>query len=119
MLTITKKEKTIPNIKCYPSTISMDYKGNKNLIGVDVQPKWKLNSDWISTELYPYYESMFTSPYLKLYITDNTTTLDRGLMIDVCLTDSEYTEKTFKNQGKKMFNLEVNLSQNKKQQIKW
>ena len=100
-------------------TISMDYKGNKNLIGVDVQPKWKLNSDWISTELYPYYESMFTSPYLKLYITDNTTTLDSGLMIDVCLTDSEYTEKTFKNQGKKMFNLEVNLSQNKQQNIKY
>ena len=100
-------------------TMSMDYKGDKNLIGVDVQPKWKLNSDWISEELYPYYESIFTSPYLKLYITDNTTTLDRGLMIDVCLTDSEYTEKTFKNQGKKMFNLEVNLSQNKQQNIKY
>ena len=100
-------------------TISMDYKGHKNLIGVDVQPKWKLNSGWISEELYPYYESMFTSPYIKLYVTDNTTTLDRGLMIDVCLTDSEYTEKTFKNQGKKMFNLEVNIEQNKQQNIKY
>ena len=90
-----------------------NYKGYKNVSGVDVQPKWKLNTGWISTELYPYYESIFVSPYLKLYITDTDET------IDVVLDDSEYTEKTFKNQGNKLFNLEVNLQKTKSQNIKW
>ena len=94
------------------STIT-NYKGYKNVSGVDVQPKWKLNTGWITTELYPYYESIFVSPYLKLYITDADET------IDVVLDDSEYTEKNFNNQGKKLFNLEVNVSQNKKQVIKY
>lgn len=90
-----------------------NYKGYKNISGVDVQPKWKLNTGWITTELYPYYESIFVSPYLKLYITD------ADEMIDVVLDDSEYTEKTFKNQGKQLFNLEINVSQNKQQNIKY
>lgn len=91
--------------------ISEDYKGIKSVIGVNVTPKWKIQTGWINDELYPYYESIFVSPYLKLYNTD----MDK--MIDVVLTDSEYTEKTYLNQGKKKFNLELNVEQNKMQKV--
>ena len=35
----------------------------------------------------------------------------------VLVNDSNYTEKTFKNQGRKLFNLELTVSQDKPQQI--
>jgi hypothetical protein len=73
-----------------------------------VQPKWKLNTKWLNEDIYPMYESIFTSPYLLLYDTET----DRSW--NVILTDSEYKEKTF-NTEKTLFNLEINVEANTKQ----
>jgi hypothetical protein len=54
------------------------------------------------------YEAIFTSPYLLLYDTET----DRAW--NVILTDTNYKEKTFKTE-KKLFNLEINVEANTKQ----
>lgn len=87
-----------------------DYRGVKRVSEVNVTPKFKINTDWIKEDLYPYYESIFTSPVLFLYDTHE------DKRYSVLVTDSEYTEKTYKNQ-KKMFNLTLNLELNQQQKI--
>lgn len=87
-----------------------DYQGRKRLSNVGVTGKFKINTDWLSEELYPYYESIFTSPLLFLYDTKEDT------RYSVLVTDSDYTEKTFNNQ-KRLFNLTLNLKLNNKQNI--
>lgn len=87
-----------------------DYQGRKRLSNVGVTGKFKINTDWIKEDLYPYYESIFTSPVLFLYDTKE------DKRYSVLVTDSEYTEKTFSNQ-KKLFNLTLNLELNNKQNI--
>lgn len=87
-----------------------DYKGRKRLSNVGVTSKFKINTEWLPEDLYPYYESIFTSPLLFLYDTKE----DKRYAVIV--TDSEYTEKTFKNQ-KRVFNLTLNLELNNKQNI--
>jgi hypothetical protein len=85
-----------------------NYKGEKRVSNIEVQPSIKVNSDWITEELYPYYESIFISPCLFLYDTKE------DKRYSVLVSDSDYEEKTFKNQ-KKLFNLTLNLELNKKQ----
>lgn len=85
-----------------------DYKLKRRIIHNELQPKWKLNSTWINEEFYPFYEAIFTSPYLLLYDTKT----DRAW--NVILSDNSYLEKTFKNQ-KKLFNLEINVEANTRQ----
>lgn len=87
-----------------------DYQGRKRLSNVGVTSKFKINTDWIKENLYPYYESIFISPVLFLYDTKE------DKRYSVLVTDSEYTEKTFSNQ-KKLFNLTLNLELNNKQNI--
>lgn len=85
-----------------------DYKLRRRIIHNELQPKWKLNTKWLNEDVYPMYESIFTSPYLLLYDTET----DRSW--NVILTDSEYKEKTF-NTEKTLFNLEINVEANTKQ----
>lgn len=85
-----------------------NYNGIKRVSNVNVTPKFKINTDWIKEDLYPYYESIFTSPILFLYDTQE------DKLYSVLVTDSEYTEKTYDNQ-KKLFNLSLNLELNKQQ----
>lgn len=87
-----------------------DYRGRKRLSNVGVTGKFKINTDWLKEDLYPYYESIFTSPVLFLYDTKE------DKRYSVLVTDSDYTEKTFNNQ-KKLFNLTLNLEINQKQTI--
>lgn len=87
------------------------YQNAKRLGGIEVQPKWKLNTGWIKDELYPYYESILISPYIMMIdVVENKT-------YRVLVNDSNYTEKTFKNQGRQLFNLELTVSEDKPQQI--
>lgn len=79
------------------------YRGSKELASVTVQPYWKVNSGWINDIYYPYYESILVSPHIELWDTVNK------VKYDVRVEDSEYTEKTFKNQSRKLFNLELKL----------
>lgn len=86
------------------------YTGEKRVSNITVTPKFKINSDWLREDLYPYYESIFTSPVLYLYDTEE------DKCYSVMVTDSEYTEKTFDNQ-KKLFNITLNLELTKQQNI--
>lgn len=88
----------------------VDYQGRKRMYNVGVTGKFKISTDWIAEELYPYYESIFVSPVLFLY----DTVEDKRY--SVLVTDSEYTEKTYQNQ-KKLINLTLNLELNKKQNM--
>ena len=60
---------------------------------------------------FPYYESIFVSPYLQLYDAKE----DR--LYDVNIVTQEYTEKTFNNQNKQLFNLQLEVELNKTQQF--
>ncbi len=85
-----------------------DYKMRRRVIHNELQPKWKLNTKWLNEDVYPMYESIFTSPYLLLYDTQT----DRSW--NVIVTDNKYTEKTYKNQ-KALFNLEITVEANTKE----
>lgn len=87
------------------------YQNAKRLGGIEIQPKWKLNTGWIDDELYPYYESILISPYITMIdVVENKT-------YRVLVNDSNYTEKTFKNQGRQLFNLQLTVAEDKPQQI--
>lgn len=88
-----------------------DYKGNKRNYHYTVSPKWTINSKWIDEKDYPYYESIFVSPYLVLFDTQE------NKAYDVIMTKPAYTEKTFKNQGRKMLNIKLDLELDKDQNI--
>lgn len=87
-----------------------NYYDKRSLYKVEIQPKWKLQTGWISDAAYRCYEGLFVSPWIKLYDGDS------DLLYDVILKDRNYTEKNFLNQGK-MFNLEVTVEQTEKQNI--
>lgn len=74
----------------------------KKPITIGVSPKIKIQTGFIEDELYPYYESIFVSPYLVLYDSKE----DKCYQVNVT---GEYTEKTFKNQGRQFFNLQLDL----------
>lgn len=88
----------------------IDYKMRRRPANKQVQPKWKLNTTWLSSEVYPMYESIFISPYLLLYDTEQ----DKAW--NVIVKDSEYKEKTYKTE-KSLFNLEITVEANKTQNM--
>lgn len=87
----------------------VSYTGERHKYNVQVQPKWKINSGWITEDLYPFYESIYVSPILKLYDTETQTEYD------VILNDN-YVEKKYEN-SKSMLNLQLNLEATEKQNI--
>ena len=82
-----------------------NYYGKRSLYKVEVQPKWKLNSGWLTDDEYRAYESLFVSPWVKLY------NADENACYEVILKDRAYTEKTFENQSRRLFNLSVEVEQ--------
>lgn len=88
-----------------------NYYGKRSLYKVEVQPKWKLNTGWITDDAYRCYEGLFVSPWVKLFDATNNKTFD------VIINDRNFTEKNFNNQSKKLFNLEVTVEQTEKQDI--
>ncbi len=97
----------------YSETITnseyVSYTGERYKYNVQVQPKWKINSGWITEDLYPFYESIYVSPILKLYDTETQTEYD------VILNDN-YVEKKYEN-SKTMLNIQLNVEAIKKQNI--
>lgn len=87
-----------------------DYQNRRRNITIKVQPSWKIQTGWIDEKYYPYYESIFSSPYVVLYDTEE------DVAYNVIATDKKYTEKTWKNQHK-FFNLVLNVEENKIQNI--
>lgn len=94
----------------YDTVLMRSYSGYAKPIGINVTPSWTLNSDWIEEENYPYYESIFVSPIIVLY------DVREDKSYRVIITDSEYTEKTYKN-SRSLFNITLNLEQSNKQNI--
>lgn len=92
------------------STIT-NYQNIKKITDVSVNGKWKLNTDWISERLYPFYESIFVSPWLQLY------DAKEDKVYSVILTNTDYTEKTFKNQNRSLFNLQLEVELDSTQTI--
>lgn len=88
----------------------VDYKSRRRVSHKSIQPKWKINTKWLNEEVYPFYESIFTSPYLLLYDTEQ----DRAW--NVIVADSKYEEKT-RNNEKSLFNLELNVEAIKTQEL--
>ena len=88
-----------------------NYQDTRRLSGIDIQPKWKLNSAWIPFDLVPYYESLQVSPWVKLYDTKE------DQLYDVILKDTAFTEKTFRNNDRQLWSLEVECEQTDKQNI--
>lgn len=87
-----------------------NYKGIKRPTTITTSPKIKIQTGYISEELYPYYESIFTSPYLLLYDTKE----NKSYLVNVT---GDYTEKTFRNQGRQMFNIQLELEFAKQQNM--
>ena len=81
-----------------------DYKNTKKIIDITNTPKWLLNSKWIKQEYYPFYESIFVSPYLQLY------DAKEDKLYNVILTNTEYDEKTFNNQNRQLFNIQLEVT---------
>ena len=90
-------------------TETQNYANQRRKSFIQVQPKWKLNSDWISEDVYPIYESIFVSPILKLYDAYEDKIYD-------VIVSGDYTEKTYRNE-KKLLNLTLNLESITKQNI--
>ena len=88
----------------------LSYTGRRRKSNVVVQPKWKLNSGWLKEQLFPFYESIYVSPILKLYDTKT------GHEYDVILKDTPYVEKKYHN-DKKLLSIELNLEATETQNI--
>lgn len=87
-----------------------NYKGVKRPTTITTSPKIRVQTGYIDEKLYPYYESIFTSPYLLLYDTKE----DKSYLVNVT---GDYTEKTFKNQSRQMFNIQLDLEFAKNQNM--
>lgn len=92
------------------STVT-NYKNTKKLADVTVQGSWLLNTDYIPEKLYPFYESIFVSPWLQLY------DAKEDKLYDVILVNTEYDEKTFNNQSRNLFNLQLEVELDTTQKI--
>lgn len=93
----------------YQNTETINYRDERKKSVVSVQPKWKLVSGWINENSYCLYESIFTSPTLRLYDSQE------DVLYNVIVNGS-YTEKTYKNE-KKMLNISLDLEATNKQNI--
>lgn len=87
-----------------------NYKDVKRVTTITNSPKIKIQTGYIDEKIYPYYESIFTSPYLLLYDTKE----DKSYLVNIT---GDYTEKTFKNQNRQMFNIQLDLEFAKNQNI--
>ena len=93
----------------FQNTETVNYKDERKKSVISVQPKWKLASGWIKENAYCIYESIFTSPYVKLYDCQEDT------LYNVIVTGN-YVEKKYKNE-KRMVNISLDLEASSKQNI--
>lgn len=92
-------------------TTTTNWKNTKRVTSVSNQPSWLLNTNWISQDLYPFYEAIFVSPYLQLY------DAKEDKVYNVVLTNTQYDEKTLMNQGRKLSNLQLTVELDTTQNI--
>ena len=90
-------------------TETQNYINERKKSFIQIQPKWKLNSGWISEDIYPLYESILVSPILLMYDSKE----DRLYEV---IVNTNYTEKTYRSE-KKLLNLNLDLEGTTKQNI--
>ena len=95
----------------YSTTTMMTYDKVKKPIFKTVNSTWNLNSEFIPEDKLPYYESLFVSPKVILYDAKNDASYN------VVLTDTKFVEKTFANQQRRMFNLQITVEKANEQYI--
>jgi len=86
-----------------------DYGNERHKSQVTVQPKWKLYTNWLSEEVFPMYESIFISPVLLLFDTQENKTYK-------VICKGNFTEKKYKNE-KKLLSLTIDLESTMQQNI--
>lgn len=86
-----------------------DYRERTRLSNINISSKWQLNTNWIDEKLYPFYESIFTSPFLKLYDVANDKCYD-------VIATGDWVEKRH-NRDTKLINLNLELENNTTQNI--
>lgn len=91
----------------YESQVIMNQYERERKINWVYSNKWTLNTGYIKDEDYPVYESIFVSPYVQLYDTEQ----DR--CFDVMVSNTDYTEKNYKT-SKKMLSFNITLVENQK-----
>ena len=100
---------TLTYSESFDVTEVKNYREERKYISIQVQPKWKLTSGWIAEDTYPFYESIFVSPVLYLYDSQE------NQMYKV-ITKGSYTEKKYKN-DKKLLSLSLDLESTSTQSI--
>lgn len=93
----------------YERVNMQDYNNATHAKSISITSTVKVNSGWVSEDIMPFYESILVSPYVRLY------DYSANLSYDVRVVDSEFVEKTFENQGRKMFNISLTLEKADKQ----
>lgn len=91
------------------TTTTINYLNTSKIVDIISTHSWSLNTNWIQQEYFPYYESIFVSPWLQLY------DAHEDKVYDVILINNTYDEKTFKNQNKQLFNLQLDVELDTKQ----
>lgn len=86
-----------------------NYMNTRRRGNITIQPKWKITTGWIKESLYPYYESLYVSPILKLIDTNYDKVYD-------VIFKGNYVEKNNRNQ-KKLINITLDLEQTNTQNI--
>lgn len=86
-----------------------NYMNTRRRGNITIQPKWKITTGWIKESLYPYYESLYVSPILKLIDTKYDVVYD-------VIFKGNYVEKNNRNQ-KKLINITLDLEQTNTQNI--
>lgn len=95
----------------YSTTHMISYDKVKKPIFKTVNSTWNLNSEFIPEDKLPYYESLFVSDKVILYDAKN------DMSYNVVLTDTKFVEKTFANQQRRMFNLQITVEKANEQYI--
>ena len=95
----------------YSTTLMISYDKVKKPIFKEVKSTWNLNSEYIPEDKLPYYESLFVSDKVILYDAKN------DMSYNVVLTDTKFVEKTFANQQRRMFNLQITVEKANEQYI--
>lgn len=89
---------------------TVDLIDQKHVSNKIITNTWTLNSDWLNYKEYKAYESIFSSKYLYLFNTEH----DEGY--EVILNNKQWSEKTKSNKDK-MFNLQIEVSEARPQNI--
>lgn len=90
---------------------TMNWKNVTSHTSSTVKSTWSLNSTWIPESDVKHFEDIYVSPYLALY------DVELNKVHQVIIRDTEYEERNYENNGKKLISLSFTLELAKQQLI--